>query len=102
MKSDKSKLEQFVLGLSPADIKQIFKSDLEADPMLNIFKVFLQIENLDKEKTIEIVSALQSVKPFALACEFLMDDEKEVIQKLMAKLGHPQEIKSKFEKAGAI
>ena len=58
--------------------------------MLDIFNTFLKQDNTWFEENskylIDFVSALQSVKPFELACDFLMDEEKEVIQKMVNRI----------------
>ena len=83
-KDDNSKLMKFMMLIKPEHVKLIFKSDLEADPMLNIFKTFLAQEDsffADQNTYIlNFIDAIQSVKPFELACEFLMDDETDIIK----------------------
>lgn len=65
--------------LKGENVSQIFKSDLEADVMLNIFKVFLNQDDAWFKDNCgfvgEFMAAMQKVKPFDLACDFLMEDE---------------------------
>ena len=55
---------------------------------------------------IDFVAAIQSVKPFELSCEFLMDDEKDKIREFMNKLDEADptliKIKQKFTSVGQI
>ena len=79
-----------MLLITPDNVKQIFKSDLEADQMLSIFNFFIQ-QNDDFFKShanylLNFIGALQSVKPFELTCEFLMEDEIKVIKDLISKI----------------
>ena len=54
------------------------------------------------------MEAIQNVEPFGMCCEFLMDEEKDVIKNLIEKLekveGHDDlsGIKNKFKKVGGI
>ena len=54
------------------------------------------------------MEAIQNVEPFGMCCEFLMDEEKDVIKSLIEKLekveGHDDlsGIKNKFKKVGGI
>lgn len=78
------------MNIKGENVKQIFKSDLEADLMLKIFSVF---KDQPKEwiaenngHLVEFVSSLQQVSQFALACEFLMEDEIVVIKDMLSKI----------------
>ena len=94
-----------MLQIKPVNVKQIFKSDLEADQMLNIFKFFLDQDKdfvvSHRAWMVDFVSAMQSVKPFSLTCEFLMEDETIVIKQLMAKL-NDDTLRQNFTKASGI
>ena len=113
-KSDNAKLKKYLLLITPDHVKQIFKSDLEADSMLNIFKFFLeQDDSFFAEYHVYMLSfvhALQSVKPFDLACEFLMDDETDIIKNLISKIDTQsgkddsmiKAVKDRFQKVSGI
>ena len=87
-KNDSAKKLKYIENIKAENVKTIFKSDLEADVMLDIFDTFSQQnEEYFKEKSdylLEFVQALQSVKPFELSCDFLMDDEKDKIKSFLA------------------
>lgn len=112
-KDEPLKLQQYMLNIKSVNIAQIFKSDLEADLMLGIFKFFNSqpsewLEG-NKEYLVEFVAAIQAVKPFELTCEFLIDDEISVIKTLFKNLSAANAsqdelsaIKSKFSKVNII
>ena len=78
--------------------------------MLHIFKLFSdQNDDFfkdDIEFIVGFIKAIISVKPFEMCCDFLMDDEKDVIKSLVNKLpGDHQDmkdIKSRFETIAEI
>lgn len=86
LSSDKAKLTSYLLNIKGDNVKQIFKSDLEADLMLKIFSVFKEQPKEwitdHNSHLVEFVSSLQHTSPFELACEFLMDDEKALIKEI--------------------
>lgn len=90
LKTDREKLVKYLLNIKEADVKAIFKSDLEADMLLAIFAAFTPESNdffkANSAHLLEVTRALVSVKPFEMACEFLMDDEKETIKKFISKI----------------
>ena len=102
-----------MLNIKAENISQIFKSDLEADLMLGIFKFFnsqpTEWLEANTDYLIEFVSGLQQVKPFDLTCEFLMDDEISIIKTLVENLSGTKAaeekltaIKAKFSKVNII
>ena len=109
-KDDKDKKLKYIKNIQPDDVKSIFKSDLEADTMHDIFQTFSEQDDQfmkDNQKyLIDFVAAIQSVKPFDLSCEFLMDDEKDKIRDFMNKLDESDptliKIKQKFTSVGQI
>jgi len=76
-KNDSGKQLQYLKLIQPAQVAQVFKSDLEADTMLQIFATLKQAIADDRDYVVSFVEALQQVKPFELSCDFLMDDEKD-------------------------
>lgn len=95
LSSDKAKLITYLLNIKGNNVKQIFKSDLEADVMLNIFNVFKDQPKewiADNNKhLLEFLQSMQQVQPFNLACEFLMDDEISLIKDLFGKIAEASE-----------
>ena len=87
LKNERGKLVKYLLNIAAADLKCIFKSDLETDMILHIFGAFMdEGEDFMKENQeylADFAMALSAVKPFDLACEFMMDDEKELIKKFV-------------------
>merc|ERR1719263_102154 len=104
-KNDTEKQIRYLLNIQPENVLTIFKSDLESDPLLHIFSTFSaqsdQFIQENGEFIVNFIKALVSVSPFAMCCEFLMDDEKDVIKGLIKKLpsGHAEmgNIKKRFE-----
>ena len=80
----------YLLTIKPFHIAQIFKSDLEADLMLDIFRFFnSQPSEWFKANSgylADFITGLQAVKPFELTCEFLMEDEISIITALVSSL----------------
>lgn len=111
-KTDTDKKAKYLLNIGAENVKSIFKSDLEADVLLDMFNVFLTQDDQffkDHQSHItSIVEAIQKVEPFGMCCEFLMDEEKEVIKNLVEKIekveGHDDlsGIKNKFKKVADI
>lgn len=87
LKNEREKLVKYLLNVRESNIKSIFKSDLETDMLLAIFSAFIAEDDMffkdNSDKLAELTGALVSVKPFEMACEFLMDDEKETIKKFI-------------------
>ena len=90
LKKERVKLMKYILNIKEADIKVIFKSDLETDMLLAIYGAFIpESDEYFKENSaslLEIARGLVAAKPFEMACEFLMDDEKETIKKFVEKI----------------
>lgn len=109
-KNDSEKQIKYLLNIQPENVLSIFKSDLEADPLLHIFSTFSsqndQFIQENGEFIINFIKALISVQPFEMCCDFLMDDEKDVIKGLIGKLPdtHAEmgNIKKRFEKVADI
>lgn len=78
------------MKINAENVSSIFKSDLEADPLLHIFRTFgaqgQEFITENSEFIVQFIKALVSVSPFEMCCDFLMDDEKEVIKDLIQKL----------------
>jgi hypothetical protein len=53
---------------------------------------------------VDFLEAIQQVQPFSLACDFLMDDEKDIIKNLVNKITNSDtsNIKMKFKKVAQI
>lgn len=90
LKADEAKLVAFLRAISAADIKNIFKSDMEPDILLKILKTYsAQPEAFLSENAdylVDMAAAIGSVSPFDLACDFMMDDEKAVLRDFVCKL----------------
>ena len=103
IKNDKERKLAYVMNIKPSNFKNIFKTDLEADIMLQIFKTYLDQESqgdffkTNSQYLIEVLSTFQSVSAFELSCDFLMDDEKSVIKELVNAL-EPHAVKDEFTK----
>ena len=78
------KLLRYIMNVDIKDLKTIFKSDLDPDILIQIFGVLLAQDELyfkeNLEYLMDLSDKLSSVKPFELACEFMMEDEKKVIK----------------------
>ena len=108
LKNDKEMKLKYLLNIQPNNYKNIFKSDLEADTMLNIFSAYLEQDNeffkTNAEYLSGVLAAIQSVQPFELSCDFLMDDEKDIIKNLVNNIckhfsgEQINEVKAKFSK----
>ena len=89
-KNDKTKKLQYIQNIKAVHVATIFKSDLEADVMLDIFETFLEQDaayfKANSAYLVDFVHAIQQVKPFELSCDFLMDDEKDKIKSFVQKL----------------
>ena len=89
-KDDAQKQLKYLMNISAENVCSIFKSDLEADPLLHIFRTFsAQGQDFISENSefiVKFIKALVSVSPFEMCCDFLMDDEKDVIKNLIQKL----------------
>lgn len=90
LKKEREKLMKYILNLKEGDIKVIFKSDLETDMLLAIYSAFLpESDEFFKENSaslVEIARGLVTAKSFEMACEFLMDDEKDTINQFVQKV----------------
>lgn len=95
LKKDRAKLMKYILNIRENEIKVIFKSDLETDMLLAIYQAFIpESDEYFKENSsslIEVASGLVNAKPFEMACEFLMDDEKDTIKKFVEKVASNSE-----------
>ena len=84
LKKERAKLMKYILNIRESDIKAIFKSDLETDMLLAIYGAFIpESDDYFKENNaglMEVARGLVAAKPFEMACEFLMDDEKATIK----------------------
>lgn len=90
LKKERAKLMKYILNIRESDIKAIFKSDLETDMLLAIYGAFIpESDDYFKENSaglMEVARGLVAAKPFEMACEFLMDDEKATIKQFIEKL----------------
>jgi hypothetical protein len=84
LKKEREKLMKYILNLKESDFKVIFKSDLETDMLLAIYQAFIpESDEYFKENSTSLMGiarGLVSASPFEMACEFLMDDEKDTIK----------------------
>lgn len=90
LKKEREKLVKYLLNIKEADVKSIFKSDLETDMILDIFSALTPESDeffaTNSVHIFEFTKGLVSVKPFEMACEFLMDDEKDTIKNYISKM----------------
>jgi len=90
LKNEREKLVQYLLNIKEQNMRAIFKSDLETDMLLAIFAAFFaESDQFFKDNSAHLsglAKGLVSVKPFEMACEFLMDDEKDTIKKFLKKI----------------
>ena len=103
MKSFKNELEkriQYLENIKPKDVKAVFRSDLEAEPLMVILKTFLQQDSAwfasHQDYLSSFMGALVAVEPFEMCCEFLDDGEKETVRTLVNKIENSQNIKKRF------
>lgn len=96
LKKERQKLMKYILNLKETDIKGIFKSDLETDMLLAIYSAFLpESDEFFKENNaslVEVARGLVATSPFEMACEFLMDDEKDTIKQFIEKVAKNTEV----------
>ena len=106
LKADQAKLLTFLTNIPAESYGNIFKNDLEPDVLLEILKCFsAQSDEYLKEKQgylVQVALHLSAVAPFALACDFMMDDEKAVLRDFVVKLDAAgvdvSKVKSGFKK----
>merc|ERR1712146_12260 len=69
---DTDKKAKYLLNIGADNIKTIFKSDLEADVLLDMFNVFLvqddKFFNDHQSHITSILEAIQKVEPFGMCC----------------------------------
>lgn len=90
MKGDPEAKTAYIMNIPYANYKNIFKSDLEAELMLDIFTTYQQSGDTDSSfwenqghYIVNVLETIQSVSNFELSCDFLMDEEKIIIKKLL-------------------
>lgn len=77
------------MNIKAPNYKNIFKSDLEADMMLQIFQTYLDSATdvsfweKNADYLTDVLTEIQGVSSFELSCDFLMDEEKDVIKLLV-------------------
>ena len=103
MKSFKNEVDkriQYLENIGAKDVAAVFRSDLEAEPLMVILQTFLEQDSAwfasHQDYLSEFMGALVAVEPFGMCCEFLDDGEKDTVRTLVAKIDKSENIKKRF------
>lgn len=105
-KNENEKRIQYLENITAKDVKAVFRSDLEAEPLMSILQTFLQQDSAwfasHQDYLSSFMGALVAVEPFEMCCEFLDDAEKDTVRTLVSKIENAEQIKKKFTEVADI
>ena len=99
-KNEVDKRIQYLENIGSKDVAAVFRSDLEAEPLMVILQTFLQQDSAwfasHQDYLSTFMGALVAVEPFEMCCEFLDDGEKDTVRTLVSKIDKAEDIKKRF------
>ena len=105
-KNEADKKIQYLENMGPKDVKAVFRSDLEAEPLMLILQTFLNQDSAwfasHQDYLASFIESLTSVEPFNMCCEFLDDSEKDTIIALVNKIDKSTNIKKRISENSDI